>query len=142
MFERLCAVCGSPLPPEHSKYCSKACYISASPTMRSDLVCESCGKTFSGHIRSTRCPDCRASHVRLLAHANKQRLRAEATRKIGSVDYCAVCGQLFTVSSGSQKYCPVCAPDAITRRIRERTRKNAAALKAQNALDTSPDGVL
>lgn len=142
MSERLCAVCGSPLPSSRSKYCSKACYISASPTKRSDLVCESCGKTFSGHIRSTRCPDCRASHVRLLAHANKQRLRAEATRKIGSVDNCAVCGQLFTVESGSQKYCPVCAPDAITRRIRERMRKNAAALKAQKALDTSPGDVL
>ena len=58
------------------------------------------------------------------------------------LNYCAVCGQLFTLSSGSQKCCPVCAPDAITRRIRERTRKNAAALKAQKALDTSPDGVL
>lgn len=119
---RRCLVCGAQLPRTNAKYCSVACYRLAGATV-CDHICVDCGVSFRGHIRSTRCPECRAEHKRELARKCRQRSRRRLTREMGSKDFCERCGAVYTVLNPAQKYCEACAPIAIRERIRARNRK-------------------
>lgn len=135
---RRCVICGKPLIGDRTKYCSLGCYHSANPT-QCEHVCVDCGSTFVGHIRSTRCPDCRAEHKRELARACHRRSKQRLTRQQGSEDNCARCGAVYTVLNPAQKYCEKCAPVAIRERIRmrnnlQRCRKKKAMTKISDTI--------
>jgi rubrerythrin len=44
----------------------------------------------------------------------EKRKRGEV-RYLGSIDKCVVCGKEYVVKAGAQKYCPICASEAIRR---------------------------
>lgn len=54
------------------------------------------------------------------------------TRLIGSTAYCEACGAPYIVSSGSQRYCPACAP------VKLREAANALSA-AWNRAHTTPE---
>ena len=76
-------------------------------------ICKNCSSKFQGGPRAWYCPDCRIERRRQRDIQHKRRKRAGKTRPIGSSDTCIVCGKLYTVMGGLQKYCKKCAPKAI-----------------------------
>jgi len=123
---RRCVICGRPLPPRHTKYCSPDCArIGANnlarevtsqrphPSPFHTITCPDCGREVTVPIKSKRCPACQAEADRRHDRECKQRQRLGKTRPIGSTDLCERCGKPYTVWSGLQKYCKECAPVAI-----------------------------
>lgn len=133
---RRCLVCGAQLPRTSAKYCSVACYRLAGATV-CDHICVDCGVSFRGHIRSTRCPECRAEHKRELARKCRQRSRRRLTREMGSKDFCERCGAVYTVLNPAQKYCEACAPIAIRERIRKRNNRQQANRREKGIMKIS-----
>ena len=78
-----------------------------------NLTCETCGRSFRGGPRARFCPLCRAERRREQDAAFKCRKREGKVRELGSSDVCVLCGQTYIVTGGNQRYCPVCAPDAV-----------------------------
>jgi hypothetical protein len=75
-----------------------------------DRTCRQCGAIFMGGPRAWYCPVCRTAR----AKQSKQRYLASGpSRPLGSIDYCKVCGNPYTVNSARQKYCPDCAYEAV-----------------------------
>lgn len=75
-------------------------------------ICRQCGARFEGGPRAWYCPDCRGERKRAHDREAKERARVGTSRKIGSTDICVVCGKPYSVASGTQRYCPDCAPGA------------------------------
>ena len=75
-----------------------------------DRACRQCGATFLGGPRAWYCPSCRLERRR---EADRKYKAHGTSRPLGSIDLCEVCGEPYTVNSSRQKYCPVCAPDAV-----------------------------
>ncbi|MCI9626536.1 MAG: DUF2116 family Zn-ribbon domain-containing protein [Clostridia bacterium] len=69
-----------------------------------------CGVSFLGGPRAKWCSNCRKEIAKERSRLNK---RNGAARPIGSKDKCLICGNVYTVKSGLQKYCEKCAPSAI-----------------------------
>lgn len=76
-------------------------------------ICRHCSRVFSGGPRAWYCPECRKERKRLQVAAYHLRKRMGQTRELGSNDTCVVCGQVYVVTCGNQKYCPACAPEAV-----------------------------
>lgn len=130
-----CAVCGKTLPPRRSKYCSDNCArLGANALARAvtsqrehpapfrTIRCPDCGVEVTVPIKSIRCPACQREANRRHERECKARRRAGRAREIGSIDLCRRCGQPYTVASGTQKYCPVCAPIAVAETDRAASR--------------------
>lgn len=81
-------------------------------------ICNNCGRIFEGGPRALFCPGCRLERQRKQNAEHKARARAGKSRKIGSIATCTMCHQAYAVSSGNQKYCPNCAPEAVAERDR------------------------
>lgn len=128
MADRFCIVCGAPLPPRRKCYCSDQCFSKARKARKSEsftpirgragvyrdnLVCRDCGRVYTGHIATIRCPSCQAEADRLCDKASAKRQRDGTSRKMGSIDTCERCGQPYTVNGSLQRYCKACAPIAI-----------------------------
>ena len=75
-----------------------------------DRACRQCGATFLGGPRAWYCPSCRLERRR---EADRKYKAHGTSRPLGSIGLCVVCGKPYTVNSSRQKYCPVCAPDAV-----------------------------
>lgn len=87
-----------------------------------DVVCASCGKMFlTNGPRATYCPDCRKERRAKAQEDFRMRRRQGNARKIGSQDYCKLCGEPYVVEGGLQIYCAKCAEKI------NRERQNAAA---------------
>lgn len=69
--------------------------------------CKICGVVFQGNPRAEYCAACLPEHRRQM---NAKRRRVGTSRPIGSEDICLNCGQRYTVTSGTQKWCKDCAP--------------------------------
>lgn len=104
-----------------STLCPSCARAGKKSTVR-DRICWSCAEPFPGGPRARYCPDCRRERQREQSREYQQRKAAGAVRKIGSTDSCAVCGRLYTVASGLQKYCPDCAPLAVAEADRRQGR--------------------
>lgn len=91
-----------------------------------DRACRQCGATFLGGPRAWYCPSCRLERRR---EADRKYKAHGTSRPIGSIDLCVVCGKPYTVNSSRQKYCPVCAPDA----VRDVDQAQSRAWNEQNA---------
>lgn len=138
MLERRCAICGKPVPKRRHLYCSDVCArqgerdrarerytpkAATRPGPWRETTCIVCGNMFYGHIRSTRCPECQAARDKETTRQYKARKRAGTSRLIGSTAYCEKCGEPYTVTSGLQRYCKVCAPAALKESKNEISRK-------------------
>lgn len=138
--KRVCTVCGKPLTGRQQRYCSAECREKAASIWRlenytpvrgkqgvyREQTCIDCGKPFYGHIRSKRCPTCKAERERYLKQKSNERTRLGRTRKIGSTDFCEACGEPYIVTSGIQRYCKKCAPIAVAENIRAKARERTA----------------
>lgn len=128
MADRFCIICGAPLPPRRKCYCSDQCQSKAikarmsesytpirgrAGVYRDNLICRDCGRVYTGHIATIRCPSCQAEANRLSTKASAKRQRDGTSRKLGSIDTCERCGQPYTVNGSLQRYCKACAPIAI-----------------------------
>lgn len=69
-------------------------------------VCQDCGAKFFGGPRAKRCPPCADAATKI---ARKIRGNRPASRPLGSVDVCKMCGKEYIVNGGRQMYCPDCA---------------------------------
>lgn len=147
--ERVCAVCGKLLSSRQQLYCSPECrkaakqermHQSYKPSGRPGLyrvkTCPDCGVEFVGHIKSYRCKACQAEADKAAGRKSQRLKAAGKTRKLGSIDYCERCGAVYTIASGSQKYCRSCAAEANrehhAKRMREiNARPEIKAAKAE-----------
>ena len=102
--------------------CDDCLAATKSSTIR-PRTCRQCGAVFDGGPRAWYCPTCR--EIRKKADAKRYR-KTGASRPLGSIDRCTVCGKEYVVNGGRQRYCPDCAPEA----VREVDR---AASRAWNA---------
>lgn len=124
--EKVCAVCGKPLPHRRLLYCSDACRaeherqkrLALTPKPRTShpwhtITCPDCGREVRVHAKSYRCRECQREANQRANVECKRRAAAGKTRQIGSVDICRKCGNPYTVNSGAQLYCKDCATAAI-----------------------------
>lgn len=92
------------------------------------LTCSDCGREYTGHIKTIRCPECQAEADRMHNAEYRQRKLAGKAREIGSTAICERCGAAYTVESGLQRYCKACAPVAIKEKRNQSSREwNQAA---------------
>ena len=109
-MRRICKYCGAEYDGDPGSSACPDCAARVKKSVLGIRVCRQCGISFSGGPRAFYCPECRA--LRAKESAARQRKYGTA-RPLGSVDQCVVCGKDYVVSSGTQKYCPACAPDAV-----------------------------
>lgn len=83
------------------------------PDVYHDRPCMDCGKIVRMHIKSKRCKVCQEAANRRNDAAHLQAKAKGHTRELGANDRCTICGRLYIINSGMQKYCPACAPSAI-----------------------------
>lgn len=147
--QRACTVCGKLLSRRQQLYCSPECRKAAKqdrtrkaykPSGRPGLyrvkTCLDCGVEFVGHIKSYRCKACQAEADKKADRESKRLKAAGKSRELGSNDFCERCGDVYTVASGSQKYCAACAVEANrehhAKRMREiNARPEIKAAKAE-----------
>lgn len=110
---RVCRDCGESYRPQ-SRY-QKLCPACRAKARDKSVVlprqCRQCGITFDGGPRAWYCPACRADRKKA---ADRRQKRYGPARSLGSVDQCIVCGGDYVIMSGTQRYCPQCAPAAVT----------------------------
>lgn len=100
------------------------------------LTCSDCGREYTGHIKTIRCPECQAEADRRHNAEYRQRKLAGQAREIGSTAICERCGAAYTVESGLQRYCKACAPAAIKEQRNQSSRAwNQAAYADQKKRD-------
>ena len=119
-MQRICRQCGTQYQGKPgSTLCPNCVAVNRKNVIR-DRTCRGCGAVFPGGPRAWYCPDCRRDRRR----AASQRARRNGTaRPIGSIDRCEICSGEYTVSSGRQRYCPACAPQAVAAVDREQGRQ-------------------
>lgn len=134
---RQCKICGKALQPPRRCYCGDKCAEAArlmrrrvkvrkprpEPITYYGRVCPDCGQKVQMHIKSKRCPDCQSIADKINDAAHKRAKAAGHTRKIGNMYPCEVCGELYELASGKQRYCKQCA-------IRAAEEKSRAASRA------------
>ena len=108
-----CKYCGKQYEGDPGSSCCPDCAAAQRSTTIRDRICRTCGVVFPGGPRAWYCPTCRAERQRKANREHKARERANKVRKLGSTDYCIICGKPYTVTGGLQRYCPDCAPDAV-----------------------------
>lgn len=82
------------------------------PDVYRDKACVDCGRVVRMHIKSKRCKACQEVADKIHNAEHRRAKTRGHTRAIGATSTCTVCGELYTVNSGMQKYCPACAPAA------------------------------
>ncbi len=128
-----CKRCGRIIETDKQKsYCDDCRTAIKRESVLRDRICDSCGVAFVGYPRSKYCPSCRYERKKADSRAHKQRERRGQTRKIGSESICEICGKPYTVESGRQRYCPDCAPAAISENVRAQKRAYMADHIVQN----------
>lgn len=131
-----CKVCCKALKPLRRCYCGEQCAEESrllrrrvkarkkrpDPTTYYERACPDCGHKVMMHIKSKRCPDCQRIADRIHDAEHKRAKAAGHTRKIGSMYPCEVCGDLYELASGKQRYCKQCAVRAVEERSRSASR--------------------
>lgn len=74
-------------------------------------TCKECGSTFQGGPRAWYCPRCRAERQAQQNREYKQRKKMGNARAIGQKYPCEICGTMYVLSSGLQRYCTDCAKE-------------------------------
>lgn len=89
--------------------------------MLRDSLCHMCGTTFRGGATARYCSACRAVRKRQENDLHQQRVRHGEVRRLGTLDRCQRCGDLYTIVGPLQKYCKTCAPISYRERAKEST---------------------
>lgn len=132
---RICPICGEPVPKGRIVYCSAACKSKADrrkdysrkgqkdrhPPFRL-LTCPVCGKVSERPIKSKLCETCQCEKDKANSAAYRARAKAGTVRRLGESYPCLGCGELYTLTSGKQRYCPRCAAAETTKNIRAHKR--------------------
>ena len=121
---RICRGCGITFTPatRNQMLCPNCRHKDHRPAR--EVACASCGKMFlTNGPRATYCQDCRKERRAKASNDFRNRSRHGNSRKIGSQDYCKLCGAKYTVEGGLQKYCRECS-DKINKE-----RQSEAAIK-------------
>lgn len=74
-------------------------------------TCKGCGSTFKGGPRAWYCPRCRAERQAQQNREYQERKKRGSTRKIGQKYPCEICGKMYILSSGLQRFCTECAKE-------------------------------
>lgn len=111
-MKRICKYCGQEYEGDPGGSCCPNCAKKQRETSVRERTCQVCGKSFPGGPAAKYCPECRIERRREADRRHKARARNGQVRKLGSTDYCIVCGKPYTVEGGLQHYCKACAPDA------------------------------
>lgn len=74
-------------------------------------TCRECGVNFDGGPRAWYCPRCRAERQAQQNREYKQRKKMGNVRVIGQKYPCEICGKMYVLSSGLQRYCADCAKE-------------------------------
>ncbi len=106
---RICKYCGKQYDGDPGSSCCPQCVVEQRKTSVRQRICVECGRSFCGGPAARRCPECRAERIR---EQNRRYKREGPQRRRGSTDYCVRCGKPYIVESGTQHYCPECAPGA------------------------------
>lgn len=80
-------------------------------------TCRTCGTEFIGGPRAWYCPSCRAERIKAQQAKGKS-----PKRKLGSIDYCEICGKEYIVNGGLQRYCLDCKAEAVAVKDRAQGR--------------------
>jgi uncharacterized Zn ribbon protein/predicted nucleic acid-binding Zn ribbon protein len=107
---RICRKCRREYDGDSGSTLCPSCVEEGKKTTIRDRICRECGASFPGGPRAWYCPDCRKERRR---QQNRDFQRRGTARPLGSIDLCAICGSEYTVTSGRQRYCPACAPEAV-----------------------------
>lgn len=100
---KACQSCGASFEGEKDwHYCPKCAKAKRLDTVVKIRVCEDCGTEFYGGPRAKRCTICAdiAKKESMRRHSKRGTMRP-----LGSMDKCAICGAMYSVQSGRQKYC-------------------------------------
>lgn len=74
-------------------------------------ICQSCGVAFLGGPRAFYCPSCRAERRKIQSAQARERARKGITRKIGQEYPCEICGELYILNCGTQRFCKKCSAE-------------------------------
>lgn len=124
MKQCICKMCGKVFLSGKAEtyYCPECMTKAIKSNVLRDRVCTVCGAHYMGYPRSKYCPDCR---IKIKREREKKYKKAGAKRPLGSIDICQKCGKEYVVTSGLQKYCADCAPEAVRETIRAHKRDMA-----------------
>lgn len=113
-----CARCGKILQASGEiTLCGECRAVAKQETVLRTRTCRTCGAEFIGGPRAWYCPSCRAERIK-----EQRRHRKAANRKLGSIDYCEICGKEYIVNGGLQRYCPDCKAEAVAVKDRAQGR--------------------
>ena len=135
LLPKICPICGLPVPKGRLVYCSDDCMDEAErrkehsrkgqkdrhPPFRL-LTCPVCGKVSERPIKSKLCEACQREKDKANNAGFRARARAGTSRRLGESYPCLSCGELYTLTSGKQRYCPRCAAAETTKNIRAHKR--------------------
>ena len=101
---RACAVCGKPFNNSgDNHYCPECAKKKKVESVLKTRTCIDCGVEFLGGPRAKRCHEC--ARIARAERNREYRQKGGASRPIGSIDKCTICGEEYIVNSGRQKYC-------------------------------------
>jgi len=129
---RICQSCGKTFEGLSTALKCPECASKAKSSTIRERTCRQCGVKFPGGPRAWYCPDCRAVRAKKQWLEYRNRRKNGTVRKIGSTDFCVICGREYRVASSSQRYCHDCAQAA----VQEIDRAQALAWAAEN---TTPE---
>lgn len=95
-------------------------------------VCKACNCTFEGGPHAWYCPKCRKLRKKEYTEKNVIRKNQGESRQIGKLDLCEMCSKPYTVMSGTQRYCPECAPKAQAEKIDAKRRRATKQTRRQS----------
>lgn len=142
---QICPICGLPVPKGRLIYCSDDCMdeaerrkehsrkgqIERCPPFRM-LTCPVCGKVSERPIKSKLCEACQREKDKANNAAYRARAKAGTSRRLGESYPCLSCGELYTLTSGKQRYCPRCAAAETKKNIRAHHRAYNAQKREEN----------
>ena len=121
-----CKRCGVEIQVDgETAYCDACRLAIKRESVFRERICPTCGVHFMGYPKSKYCPDCQRERNRISDRDCHRRKSRGKSRVIGQEYPCAKCGKPFTMTGGTQKYCPECAHSASMEVIRAHKRDYA-----------------
>ncbi len=102
-------------------------------------TCKKCNCTFDGGPNAQYCPECRKFRKKAYTEKCTMRKNQGESRQIGKLDLCEMCSKPYTVMSGTQRYCPECAPKAQAEKNKRQKKAlyeaNREAINAKRSIE-------
>lgn len=102
-------------------------------------TCKNCKCIFDGGPNAQYCPECRKLRKKAYTEKCTMRKNQGESRQIGKLDLCEMCNKPYTVMSGTQRYCPECAPKAQVEKNKRQKKAlyeaNKEAINAKRSIE-------